>query len=269
MANELININVTNNEDGVITVSGRELHAALEVRTAYKDWFPRMCEYGFIEGRDFNPLKIERVQNEGKRSVVREVTDHQLTIDMAKEVCMIQRTEIGKRCREYFLNLEKQWNSPVAVMARALQIAGKQLEQLKTENVLLTTKIEEDAPKVAFADTVANSSDCITIGAFSKVLYDKEGISIGRNRLFKYLRDNRYLRRNNEPYQKWIKAGLFQYTPIQINTVYGEQVYNQTQITGKGQIYLSEKLRTDNSQHKLSDYLHTMRHTGFPTKTKK
>lgn len=154
-------------------------------------------------------------------------------------------------------------------MARALQIASKHLEQLKTENAQLTTKIEEDAPKVAFADTVANSSDCITIGAFSKVLYDKEGISIGRNRLFKYLRDNRYLRRNNEPYQKWIEAGLFQYTPIQINTVYGEQVYNQTQITGKGQIYLSEKLRTDNSQHKLSEYLHTMRHTGFPTKVNK
>lgn len=73
------------------TVSGRELHDVLGVQTAYKDWFPRMCGYGFVEGRDFNPLKIERVQNEGFRSVSREVTDHQLTIDMAKELCMIQR----------------------------------------------------------------------------------------------------------------------------------------------------------------------------------
>ena len=109
------------------TVSGRELHDVLGVQTAYKDWFPRMCGYGFVEGRDFNPLKIERVQNEGFRSVSREVTDHQLTIDMAKELCMIQRTDIGKRCREYFINLEKQWNSPDAVMARALQIADQKL----------------------------------------------------------------------------------------------------------------------------------------------
>ncbi len=87
------------------TVSGRELHAALEVKTSYKDWFPGMCEYGF-----FNPLKIEQVQIEGKRRVKRIVTDHQLTIDMAKELCMIQRTEIGKRCREYFLEIEKKLN---------------------------------------------------------------------------------------------------------------------------------------------------------------
>ena len=90
------------------TVSGRELHAALEVKTSYKDWFPRMCEYGFVEGKDFNPLKIEQVQIEGKRRVKRIVSDHQLTIDMAKELCMIQRTEIGKRCREYFLEIEKK-----------------------------------------------------------------------------------------------------------------------------------------------------------------
>ena len=57
--NELININYDTDKP---TVSGRELHKALEVKTAYKDWFPRMCEYGFTEGEDFNPLKIERVQ---------------------------------------------------------------------------------------------------------------------------------------------------------------------------------------------------------------
>ena len=74
------------------TVSGRELHAALEVRTAYKDWFPRMCEYGFIEGRDFCSFLSES-------SGGRPLKDHQLTIDMAKELCMIQRTEIGKHCR--------------------------------------------------------------------------------------------------------------------------------------------------------------------------
>ena len=126
-----------NFENDKPTVSGRELHAALEIKTAYKDWFPRMREYGFVEGRDFNPLKIERVQNEGKRSVVREVTDHQLTMDMAKELCMIQRSEIGKRCREYFLEIERKWNSPEAVLARALLIANHQLQLTKSENTKL------------------------------------------------------------------------------------------------------------------------------------
>ena len=102
------------------TVLGRDLHKVLEVSTEYRHWFPRMCEYGFAEGKDFKAVIFDRVQLEGTRKVVREVTDHQLTIDMAKEICMIQRTEIGKRCREYFLEIEHQWNSPDAVMARAL-----------------------------------------------------------------------------------------------------------------------------------------------------
>ena len=177
--------------------------------------------------------------------------------------------DTDKFINNYLSDLPREYQELFKATQKQNEAALLCIREMKNVINAQQVKIEEDAPKVAFADTVANSSDCITIGAFSKVLYDKEGINIGRNRLFKYLRDNRYLRRNNEPYQRWVEAGLFQYTPIQINTVYGEQVYNQTQITGKGQIYLSEKLRTDNSQHKLSEYLHTMRHTGFPTKTKK
>ena len=78
-------------------VSARTLHEYLEVGTQFTDWFPRMCEYGFTEGVDFNPLKIERVQNEGGRLVTRKVDDAALSIDMAKEICMIQRTERGKQ----------------------------------------------------------------------------------------------------------------------------------------------------------------------------
>ena len=79
-----------------------------------------MCEYGFTENVDYSVTNIFVHHSKGGSQGY---IDHQLTIDMAKELCMIQRTEIGKRCREYFINLEKQWNSPDAVMARALQIA--------------------------------------------------------------------------------------------------------------------------------------------------
>lgn len=119
--NELIKITYNNDRPAV---SARDLHDFLEVGARYNDWFPRMCEYGFTDGDDFNLLKIERVQNEGGRMVTRTVDDAVLTIDMAKELCMIQRNEKGKHARQYFLQIEKDWNSPEKVMARALQIAA-------------------------------------------------------------------------------------------------------------------------------------------------
>lgn len=91
--NELIRVDYTNDQPAV---SARELHEFLEVGARYNDWFPRMCEYGFSEGQDFNLLKIERVQQEGTRMVNRMVDDAILSIDMAKEICMLQRNEKGK-----------------------------------------------------------------------------------------------------------------------------------------------------------------------------
>ncbi|SUM34081.1 antirepressor [Staphylococcus gallinarum] len=99
--------NIQEKENGEIAISGRELHQALEVKTEYKDWFPRMIEYGFVEGVDFNPLKIEQVRLEGNRNVRRKITDHVLTLDTAKEIAMIQRSEPGKRARQYFIQVEK------------------------------------------------------------------------------------------------------------------------------------------------------------------
>ncbi|MDE5854636.1 MAG: antA/AntB antirepressor family protein [Ruminococcus sp.] len=102
--NELIKINSLNYGD-VPTVSGRELHKALEVETRYNDWFARMCEYGFIEGEDYYSFLSNR--SDGKAGKPR--TDHALTIDTAKEICMIQRTEIGRTIRRYFIETEKKY----------------------------------------------------------------------------------------------------------------------------------------------------------------
>lgn len=105
MNNEIIPIH---EENGNFPVDGRELHERLQIATAYKDWFPRMREYGFEEGKDFNSLKIDRVQIEGKREVMREVVNHHLTISMAKELCMLQRTEKGRTVRKYLISKENQ-----------------------------------------------------------------------------------------------------------------------------------------------------------------
>ena len=130
--NELIKVNYENVRP---TVSGRELHKALEVKTEYKDWFPRMTEYGFKSGIDFCSILSESTGG-------RPAADHEITLDMAKEISMLQRTEKGKECRQYFIELEKKWNEPASVMARALQMADKQLKSLQEQNTQLLPKAQ-------------------------------------------------------------------------------------------------------------------------------
>ena len=152
-------------------VMGRDLYEALQIRTNYMNWFPRMCEYGFEEGKDFIPNLVESTGG-------RPGMDHQLTIEMAKEICMIQRTEIGKRCREYFLELERRWNSPEAVMARALQFANRQLALVQEQNALLletnavqAQQIQEMKPKASYYDVVLGCKDLLSISKISKDVY--------------------------------------------------------------------------------------------------
>lgn len=127
--NEIIRVNYDSERP---TVLGRELHDMLGVETRYNDWFRRMCEYGFTENVDFYSILSK---TSGRPS-----TDHQLTIPMAKEICMLQRTERGKECRQYFIKIEEQWNSPDAIMQRALQIANGRVEKLRDENRMLLEK---------------------------------------------------------------------------------------------------------------------------------
>lgn len=150
------------------TVSGRELHEFLEVGADYRHWFPRMCEYGFTEGEDFNSVKIDRVQNEGGRMVSRTVDDHQLTIPMAKELCMIQRNERGKQARQYFLAIEAQWNSPEAVMRRAVLIAQNQNDQLKAANRQLLAENNDLKPDAEYARAVCVGKNCRTTTTLAK-----------------------------------------------------------------------------------------------------
>lgn len=241
--NDLIKVNYTESEQP--TVSGRELHEALEVKTAYKDWFPRMCEYGFTEGEDFNPLIFEQVRTEGSRQVTREVTDHQLTIPMAKEICMIQRSEKGKQFRQYFIEIENRWNTPEAVMARALQMANRKIDEIKNANVLLEQKIEADKPKVIFADSVSAAKTSILVGDLAKLL-KQNGVNIGQNRLFEWLRQNGYLIKGgsskNMPTQKAADMGLFEVKVSTVNNPDGSiRETKTTKVTGKGQVYFVNK----------------------------
>lgn len=159
--NELIKVNYENSEQP--TVSGRELWEALGVETRYNDWFKRMSEYGFTENIDFYSI-LSKTPDGGRPS-----TDHQLTIPMAKELCMIQRSGKGKLFRQYFIEIENKWNTPEAVMARALQFANQKLDDIKKQNVQLSETIEiqklriaEYEPKVQYVDTILSSKDTVT-----------------------------------------------------------------------------------------------------------
>ena len=238
-------IKVTYTADSEPTVSGRELHEALGVETPYHKWFPRMAEYGFSEGIDFNTDKNVRVQNEGGREVSREITDHHLTIPMAKEICMIQRSEKGKMFRQYFIEIENRWNTPEAVMARALQMANRKIDEIKNANVLLEQKIEEDKPKVIFADSVSAAKSSILIGDLAKLL-KQNGVNIGQNRLFEWLRQNGYLIKDgtskNMPTQRAADMKLFEVKVRTVNNPDGSiRETKTTVVTGKGQVYFVNK----------------------------
>lgn len=175
-----------------ITVSARELHQMLEVATAFKDWFPRMAEYGFQEGSDF-------CSNLSESTGGRPSMDYQITIDMAKEIAMIQRSEKGKEVRQYFINVEKEWNTPEKIMARALRVAQTTIDSM-------AKRIESDRPKVEFFEQVTSSKNAIDMATCAKVLNIP---NYGRNNLFEFLRNKKVLQQNNVPYQRYVDQGYF------------------------------------------------------------
>lgn len=150
--NDLIKVDYNKEEP---TVSARELHQFLEIGTKYADWFNRMKEYGFTEGTDFLLVAQKRETNNPKNSFT-EYMDHQLTIPMAKELCMIQRTEKGKMARQYFLSIEKAWNTPEMVMSRALKMADSKIQYLQIENSRLIVANSNMQPKAEYFDELVD-----------------------------------------------------------------------------------------------------------------
>ena len=199
--NQLITVNLNDNQEPV--VSGRQLHEALGVNSNYTTWFDRMTEYGFTENEDY--VLLSNFGNQTGRGGHNKV-DHIIKLDMAKEIAMIQRTDKGKEVRQYFIQVEKDFNSPEKIMARALKIADNKIHKLEAQ-------MEADKPKVLFANAVSASQTSILIGYFAKLLR-QNGLEIGQNRLFIWLRENGFLinRKGNSwnmPTQRSMDRGFF------------------------------------------------------------
>lgn len=235
--NELVKVNFDTQ-----TVSARELHEQLHIGTEFAKWFSRMCEYGFSVGNDYSEVIVKNDENsKGGRPA----TDYNISVDMAKQICMIQRTPEGKAVRQYLIDLEKAWNTPEQVMARALKIANNTIESLKSENNTLAIKNKEMKPKAIFADAVSASHTSILIGDLAKLIY-QNGVQIGQKRLFEWLRENNFLIKSgtsrNMPKQRYVEQGLFEVKESNIQNPDGSvRITKTTKVTGKGQVYFVNK----------------------------
>ena len=201
-----------------------------------------MCEYGFSAENDY--LEVI-VKNDENSKGGRPATDYEISLDMAKQICMIQRTPEGKECRQYLIDLEKAWNTPEQVMARALKVADAKIKELTHSNIRLEQKVKADAPKVLFAESVEASRTSILVGDLAKLIC-QNGVEIGQKRLFDWLRDNGYLIKSgqskNMPTQRSMEMGLFEVKESTVNNPDGSvRITRTTKVTGKGQIYFVKK----------------------------
>ena len=232
--NELIK--VTTNENDEQLVSARDLHKALDLKIRFSLWWEKN-NGGLIAGEDFTSVSTDTVVNNG---AVRRLQDYALTLDAAKHLAMQSKTEKGREVRAYFIKIEKAWNNPEMVVQRALQIQTRKVEALQLENA-------EMRPKALFADSVSASHTSILVGDLAKLI-KQNGVEIGANRLFKWLRSEGYLIRRkgtdwNMPTQKSMDLGLFEVKETVVSHSDGHTSINKTpKVTGKGQVYFVNKL---------------------------
>lgn len=232
--NELLKVEVNENQEQVI--SGRELHMFLNIGTEYAKWFSRMCEYGFEENRDFKVI----VKNDENSKGGRPSTDHLMKIDMAKELCMLARNEKGKQARHYFLEVERDWNSPEKVMARALNIANNTINNLKLENSMQKQMIAEFKPVKEYVDTILSSTDTVTV---TQIAAD---YGLSARALNKILWEEHLIHNVNGQwilYKRWMNKGFTKSETINVPRADGSsKVVMNTKWTQKGRLKIHEIL---------------------------
>ena len=243
---ELIKITEQN---GKRAVSARELHLFLESKQEFANWIKnRIDKYGFIENQDYEVFDNFIKNPNGGRPLI----EYALTIGTAKEIAMVEGNEKGKTARQYFIECEKQLRAKEQShqqipqsFSEALRLAAEQAEKIETQQ----KQLQEQAPKVLFADTVIGSQSSCLIGELAKLITQK-GYEIGEKRLFKWLRENHYLGKKGEyyniPNQQYVEQGLFE---LKKGTRSGSGGVMHTtitpKVTGKGQVYFVNKfLRT-------------------------
>ena len=238
--NDLLKVNYDTEQP---TVSARDLHEKLNIRTAFKDWFPRMCEYGFEEGKDFCSKMSETSSKGGRPS-----KDADISIDMAKQICMIQRSTEGKMIRQYFIDLEKAWNTPEQIMARALKMANKSIDSLKERCAFLGGQVVEQQkviselqPKANYVDTILQSKSLVLTTQIAK----DYGMSARKfNRILNELKIQYKVGDQWVLYSKYQSNGYVHSRTINIIRSNGmPDTKMQTEWTQKGRLFLYDELK--------------------------
>ena len=241
--NELIKIEkqIINNEK-VNSVNARDLWVALESKQDFSTWIKARLEQAYaVENEDYGVFHKTVENLKGGRPQV----EYALSLDLAKNIAMLERNEKGNQIRKYFIACEKQLREQqTPQLPQTYLEALESLVESEKRNQALQNKIELDKPKVAFADSVASSDDTISIGQLAKLL-KQNGIETGRKRLFDYFRKNGYLIKGkskdyNTPSQKAMEQGLFKIKEAVINMGDKAILSLSPRVTSKGQQYFIE-----------------------------
>ena len=235
---DLLKINYETEEP---TVSARELYDRLNIKSNFTTWFRRMCEYGFEDGKDFFPKMEESTGG-------RPSEEFAMKIDMAKEICMLQRSPEGKQIRQYFIDLEKAWNTPEQIMARALKMANQSIESLKDRCKFLGDQVIEQQqiitelqPKANYVDKILQSKSLVTITQIAKD-YGMSGRRM--NQILKELKIQYKVGVQWVLYSKYQNNGYVHSRTIDITRSDGRpDVTMQTEWTQKGRLFLYEELK--------------------------
>ncbi|WP_215844000.1 antA/AntB antirepressor family protein [Acidithiobacillus montserratensis] len=234
-------------ENTAHTVNARDLHAFLEVGKDFSTWIQdRIRQFEFVKNQDF--IIFPEIGENSK--VGRPSKEYALTLDMAKELSMVERTTKGKEARQYFIECERRLREPatgsrMVAMAEGIHHALTDPDSLRilllkyTERVLaLEASMQEQAPKVAFHDAVCEAINGQTVQEIAKVL------GMGPNRMFQTLREDGLLMRNNLPYQQYIDAGYFRVVEKAYKDKHNEVcTYARTLVTGKGLTYIQKRIQ--------------------------
>lgn len=234
---EIIKVNYGSDQP---TVSVRDLHGTLEIKERFSAWADRLLNY-FGSDEMTSVGTPTEVQNNGGVQV-RELQDYLVSVDTAKHICLMSRTEKGKQCRQYLIDLEKAWNTPEQVMARALKMADKTIDKLKTVNATLLEDVNRMRPKEIFADAVSASDTSVLVRDVAKMI-KQNGIALGEKRFYAWLRDNGYVCKGSTmPTQKAMEMGLFEIVVRAVDRGNGLPIETRTtKVTGKGQQYFINK----------------------------
>lgn len=235
-------IKIKKSQGGKSVINARDLHEFLKVKTRFNDWISNQIrDFDFIENQDYCTL-TKNLVNGGK------LKEYAITIDMAKELSMLARSDKGKQARKYFIDCEKKLKANLPeTFAQALRLAADQQEKIEEQNRVL----EEQKPKVLFAESVETSNDSILIGNLAKLISQK-GVTIGQNKLFAYMRENGFLcstsNKRNMPTQKSINQKLLEIKEsVFIKKNGSESISLTTMVTGKGQIYFINKFKNQDN----------------------